>query len=157
MCSRHEIPLYLLIAGFILIAEIIFQAAVCIGMRRDSAHETVYRTLRFCDCLAIFLFIWLLVGTYWICTISFSGHPTCSYPIDDIVYANTTSTVLTDSEGGTLTSVVSPPTSATPTRECSDCQSYVYSFTAFVIMFQYLSLIILFIFCCSVYFKKYGR
>ena len=75
--------------------------------------------------------------------------------MDDIVYVNTT--VLTDSEGGTQISVVTPPTSVTPARDCSDCQNYVYSFTAFVIMLQYLTLIILFIFCCSVYFKKYGR
>ncbi|XP_064404957.1 uncharacterized protein LOC135350156 [Halichondria panicea] len=156
VCVRHEIPLYLLIAGFIFVAEIIFQFSMCMGIKRSSQHESIYRTLRMFDCLALFLFIWLLVGTYWLFTISIARSGcTTDTMLNDFVVVNTT--VLVDSEGGTQISVMTPPPSLTPSGDCLDCDTYVYSFTAFVIMFQYLTFLVCFVACCSVYFKKYGR
>ena len=142
VCVRHEIPLYLLIAGFIFIAEIIFQVSMCMGIKRSSQHESIYRTLRMLDCLALFLFIWLLVGTYWLFSISIE-RSTCTTDsmLNDLI----------DSEG------VAPQTSTTSSGVCSDCDAYVYSFTAFVIIFQYLAFLVCFVVCCSMYFKKYGR
>ncbi len=153
MCFRHEIPLYLLIAGFLLITDIMFQISMCIAINRNGHHKSIYQTLRLCDCLAVFLFIWLLVGTYWVFIISLA-RSNCNKTPTDYVVVNTT--VLVDSEGGTQVSVMTRPPSPT-SNDCSDCEDYVYNFTAFVLMFQYVIFLICFVTCCSVFFKKYGR
>lgn len=141
VCDRHEIPLYLMIAGFILIAEIIYQTTLCIAIKRNKRHESTYRVMRMCDCLALFLFIWLLVGSYWIFTISLDRQACISYG-NDFVYVNTT--VVPDGEGN-------------GNPGCPDCDSYVYNFSTFVIMLQYIGTLCLMVWCCSCYVKHRGN
>ena len=64
VCLRHEIPLYL--GSYSLQRSSSKQQCV---LERDVTLPMKQSTVRYAsvpDCLAIFLFIWLLVGTYWI-------------------------------------------------------------------------------------------
>lgn len=164
VCSRHEIPLYLMVTGFILIVEIIFQTSLCIAIKRKKRHETTYRALRMCDCLALFLFIWLLVGTYWMFTISIQRQHCMRYG-NDGVYVNTTVTptvapTVTPDTGTQMFLWSTPSTTASgdsSNTRCLDCESYVYNYTAFVIMLQYIITLAVMIFCCSFYIKVRGQ
>ena len=146
-----------MIAGFFLIAEIVYQTSLCIAIKRHKRYESTYHVMRMCDCLALFLFIWLLVGTYWIFTISLDRQACISYG-NDIVYVNIT--VVPDGEGSTQIVVVPPSSTVTPGEDnpgCLDCDSYVYNFSAFVIMLQYVGALCLMVWCCSCYVKNRGN
>ena len=160
MCSSGEVPIYLLVAGMLMIAELLFHGVLWLLMKYSDSEST-YRAMRMCDCVAFVLLIWLLIGSNWVFKLSIAHYHTSSvcgtYAIDDIIRApNVTS--ISDGSGGTQWVIVTDPTttsqSSSDVNNCADCSSGVYQFTVVVILLQYITALVVLIGCCSKVFRK---
>ena len=154
LCASVAVPIYLVVAGVLMIIEVIVHGSVWLLMKR-SENETTFRALRVCDCITFIILLWLLIGSHWVFKLSISHHSLCGdtpQPIDDVIYLNTT--VVTDASGGTQLAVVSETRGSTPNSHCTDCSRGVYQFTAVVILFQYVVALFVIVGCCSKLFKK---
>lgn len=151
-CASLSVPLYLIVAGLLMVAELMFHGIIWLVMKH-SENESTFRALRICDCIAFVLLIWLLIGSNWVFKLSIAGSSGCDsprLPIDDIIQLNTT--IITDGSGGTQFIVVTETPDSTPT--CMDCPSGVYRFTVTVILLQYIGALLIVIGCCSRIFRK---
>ena len=162
VCSSGEVPIYLLVAGMLMIAELLFHGVLWLLMKYSDSDST-YRALRMCDCVAFSLLIWLLIGSNWVFKLSVARYRTTAacntYPIDDIIRLN--STVVTDGSGIGATQWIivsdSAPDSTHPSStSCMDCSSGVYQFTVIVILLQYIAALVVIVGCCSKMFKKWS-
>lgn len=160
MCSSEEVPIYLLVAGMLMIAELLFHGVLWLIMKYSDS-DSVYRTLRMCDCVAFILLIWLLIGSNWVFKLSIARYRTASacnaHPIDDVIRLNTTFVTDGSGTGGTQWIVVSdsaPDSTHPSSADCMDCSSSVYQFTVLVILLQYIAALVVIVGCCSKIFKK---
>ena len=162
VCSSGEVPIYLLVAGMLMIAELLFHGVLWLLMKYSDSDST-YRALRMCDCVAFILLIWLLIGSNWVFKLSIARYRTASacnmYPIDDVIRLN--ATVVTDGSGIGATQWIivsdSAPDSTHPSNtNCMDCSSGVYQFTVIVILLQYIAALVVIVGCCSKIFKKWS-
>ena len=127
----EEIPLYLIVAGIFLLLEIVLQTSLWTAQRLSN-DRAVFGLLRKCDCIALFLVVWLVVGSIWI--FKAGKKLTCDDVVDYVA--------VPDYSGHYLESFPE-------TENCQECPSGVYVFTAFLILFQYLMTLVLAISCCS--------
>ena len=132
--------------GFVLLAEVIVHSALFVA-QKCSDDESTIRALRRCDFLALFLLIWLLVGSNWIFRQS-RNREDCTDVVDmgGITVVNTTN-------GTVLTVEVSGGLSPTP-ESCQDCSDSVYIFTGILIICQYVLALCLVAVCCSRAFRS---
>ena len=153
VCQSPEVPLYLIVAGFILMAMIVFHTLLYTA-QKCSKDETIYHSVRRCDFLAFLLFIWLLVGSNWMFRMRSD---------DECNTSNMNSTVwnVTGEWNGTATQTTvmvageqAPEDNSDSGTDCSDCSRDVYVFTSFLILTQYIVGLCLVIFCCSKIAKK---
>ena len=132
-------------------AEVLLHTLLCVCQKwshsRGENNDSTIRTLRICDCLAFFLFIWLLVGSNWVFRVGLYTSSSCTngeqsgMGITNVVNENGTYTdVVVISEG--LPSVDT-------TADCTDCDPGVYRFTVFTILIQYALGLCLVAACCS--------
>ena len=124
-------------------AEVVLHTALCMcearsHSRGDDRNNSTVRALRMCDCIAFFLFIWLLVGSNWALRVGLfsNNRDNC----DDLSGGGITGAV----ENG----VVSEGLPNTDTS-CPDCDPSVYKFTMVTVLIQYMLGICLVLMCCS--------
>ena len=122
VCSRTIIPLYLIIAGFCLLAEVIVHMITFL-VSEFINHESSLYTLQFCDRLAFLMLIWVLIGSNWIFKVSL-------YPTPCATGANLQSNNISRDE------------------HCENCSIAVYHFTSVVIVAQYLLAFTVLTLCC---------
>ena len=151
VCKYSQIPLYLIVAGILLLLEVVIQSSLC-ACRNWLGDDKTYRKIRRCDFVMVLLFIWLLIGTNWMFRLGIGNE--CSdglegdvQTVDDTVEPGGTTTQTTEliatMEGG----------SGTGGEDCSDCSQDVYVFAAVLILIQYIFGLFLVAMCCSNFFK----
>ena len=138
--------------GVALTAEVLLHTLLCVCQKwsqsRGENNDSTIRTLRICDCVAFFLFIWLLVGSNWVFRVGlYTSSSSCTHGehsgmgMTNVVNENGTNTeVVVLSEG-----LPSVDTNA----DCTDCDPAVYRFTVFTILIQYALGLCLVAACCS--------
>ena len=148
------IPLYLVVAGFILLVEVILHSLLCMG-QKCSEDESFYKVIRRCDCLAVFLIAWLLVGSNWVFR-GGMGNETCgSDTVDYVVVGNMTDDVEIMSGAHPTDGMETGESESDPAAGCSsDCSTGVYAFAVVLILIQYMALLILAVCCCSTKFRS---
>ena len=155
-CVSVAVPVYLIVAGALMIAEVAFHGTIWMLMKRSNDNGSSFKMLRLCDCVTFILLLWLLIGSNWVFKLAIAHHSPCDnapQPIDDVISLNTT--VVTDASGGTRVVVFTDSHDPAPTtNDCADCSSGVYQFTVIVILFQYIIALFVVIGCCSKLFKK---
>ena len=125
-------------------AEVVLHTVLCMcearsRSRGDERNNSTIRTLRMCDCIGFFLFIWLLVGSNWALRVGlFSNGSNCDYIIDP-------SSGMTGAMENGVVSEGLPNTDAS----CPDCDPSVYKFTMVTVLIQYMLGICLVLMCCS--------
>lgn len=153
-CVSISVPLYLIVAGVLILTELLFHGVIWFIMKHRENSSTL-RALRMCDCVAFVLLIWLLIGSNWVFKLSIAGTSACDtplLPIDDIILLNTT--VISNGSGGTQLIVVTETIVSTSVNTCMDCSSGVYQFTVIVILLQYIAALLILVGCCSKIFRK---
>ena len=149
------VPLYLIVAGVVILAEVLFHVVVIFFIMRNRVNDSTLRALRICDCVAFVLLICLLIGSNGVFKFAIAGTSACDtplLPIDDIVRLNTT--VLSNGSGTQLFVVTEIVDSASSVNTCMDCSSGVYQFTVVVILLQYIAALLMLVVCCSHTFRK---
>ena len=127
-------------------AEVLLHTALCIcearsRSRGDDRNNSTIRMLRMCDCIAFFLFIWLLVGSNWALRVGlFSNNRDNCHDFTDPSSGGMTGAV----ENGIVSEGL--PNTAT---SCTDCDPSVYKFTMVTVLVQYMLGICLVVMCCS--------
>ena len=136
-CLVREVPLYLLVAGLFLLVEIALHSILWTAQKLSN-DEPLFCVLRRCDCIALFLLVWLVLGSVWI--FKAGKELSCNNSIDYVAIPE-------DSEysGDYLETVTDTPPDSCP----EDCPGGVYVFTVFLILFQYLTALVLGICCCT--------
>ena len=132
--------------GFVILVEVAVHSALFVA-QKCSDDESTIKALRRCDFLALFLLIWLLVGSNWIFRQS-RNRGNCMDMVDtdgDVRVVNTTN--------GTVTVAVSGGLSPSP-EGCQDCSNSVYVFTGILIICQYVLALCLIAVCCSRVFRS---
>ena len=135
-CAVREVPLYLIVAGFVFLVELILHCLLCTA-QKCSNEDYFYNMVRKFDCLAFFLFVWLLVGSSWMFR---ATRRTCgSDAVDYVIIGNNTDDAIVNR------------TDIIPNDEldCSDCPGGVYAFTVVLILIQYIVFLILAVCCCT--------
>ena len=133
--------------GFLFLVEIIVQSLLCTA-QKFSEDESFYYAVRKFDCLLFFLFVWLLVGSYWVVQAGKRDQECFDDVVDYVIIA-----------GNTTDDVITPNTDweQRPITDCSDCPGGVYMFTVLLILFQYLVALVLGICCCTSSVKSRRR
>lgn len=127
-------------------AEVVLHLVLCMcearsRTRGDDSNNSTVRLLRMCDCIAFFLFVWLLVGSNWALRVGLfsNGRDNCAD--------------LTDPSGGGMMGAVENGVASEglPNTEasCTDCDPSVYTFTMATVLIQYVLGICLVVMCCS--------
>jgi hypothetical protein len=138
-CSVQEVPLYLIVGGIFLLVEIVLHSLLWTAQKLSN-DEPVYNLIRKFDCIALFLIVWLVVGSAWI--FKAGRDSLCSDIVDQVTVPPVNVTTTTGD-------VEDPDPLLESGAECEDCPSGVYVFTVFLILFQYLMLLLLGICCCT--------
>lgn len=133
-CTIKIIPLYLVIAGLFLSLEIAFHTFTFIASLKTDDEATL-RSLRMCDCFALFIFLWVVIGSNWIFKVSLNYNP-CPTGNDG-----------SGGLGDLTTGFTTPP-------ECEVCSRSIYQFALGVIVIQYLVVFLLLVACCSAAIKR---
>ena len=128
----QEVPL---VGGIFLLVEIVLHSLLWTAQKLSN-DEPVYNIIRKFDCIALFLVVWLVVGSAWI--FKAGRDNLCSDFVDQVIVPPVNET------GGVEDSELSESGA-----ECEDCPSGVYVFTVFLILFQYLMILLLGICCCT--------
>ena len=114
--------------------------------QKCSEDESTIKTLRRCDLLAVFLLIWLLVGSNWIFRLGVSrDREDCMNMEGDVKVVNVTNNTM-------LTVEVSEGLS--PMENCQDCSESIYVFAGVLIICQYALALCLIGTCCSKVFHS---
>ncbi len=133
-----DVPLYLIIAGLFLSVEVIIHTCTIL-ITQSTDSETTIRSLRLCDCLALFILIWILIGSNWVFKISL--HPSPCTELNSMGNENLGNS--SDLSSFTFSSE----------EDCEDCSVSVYKFTSAVIIIQYVIAFIVLVTCCSTAIK----
>ncbi|CAI8012102.1 hypothetical protein GBAR_LOCUS7766 [Geodia barretti] len=136
-CSVQEVPLYLIVGGIFLLVEIVLHSLLWTAQKLSN-DEPVYNIIRKFDCIALFLVVWLVVGSAWI--FKAGRDNLCSDFVDQVTAPPVNVTTTGDVGDSELSE---------SGAECEDCPSGVYVFTVFLILFQYLMILLLGICCCT--------
>ena len=152
-CDETQVPLYLIIAGFVIGGEVIVHSLLCVAAAKCEGTGS-YRTLRLCDCLAFFLLVWLLIGSNWIFKLSITGgHKACE--VSDAVTIPPSTLDFNNSAVLMNDYAITTATATTmATAEICDCSQSVYVFATVVIVMQYVLALIVVIGCCSKVWKN---
>lgn len=138
-CQSSSIPIYLIVAGMVVIAELAFQSGLCLWNKchhTENPGRSTTHVFRRCDCIAFFLFVWLLFGSRWVFGMITNGNRGCT-TMDDVVAPPPINT-----------SASHPPSpSGTTESGCQDCSDGVYVFAVVTVLLQYLLCLILFLAC----------
>ena len=138
-CSVREVPLYLIVGGIFLLVEVVLHSLLWTAQKLSN-DEPVYSLIRKFDCIALFLIVWLVVGSAWI--FKASKDNLCGdnrSVVDQVLIPGNSTGGFEDSERS----------DSGASEECEDCPSGVYVFTVFLILFQYLMILLLGIGCCT--------
>lgn len=139
-CTIQEVPLYLIVGGILLLIDIILQTVLLTAHKLTDSN--IYTLIRKCDCVALCLVVWLVAGSIWI--FKARTRQGCNDAVDYVTVGNQTDDIIMDmSADGGMGDLES--------ANCGvqDCPAGVYLFTVFLILFQYLLLLIIGIFCCT--------
>ena len=135
-CSVQEVPLFLIVGGIFLLVEIILHSLFWTAQK--LSEKPIYGLIRRFDCIALFLVIWLVVGSAWV----FKARTDFSSDSVDFVILPANTTTGDDLEmydSGVSNDAAYP----------DDCPQGVYVFTVFLILFQYIMILLLGICCCT--------
>ena len=125
-----------MVAGIFILVELVLHSLLWIAQKLSN-DKPLYSLVRKFDCIALFLIVWLVVGSAWIFkagrerSCGTSGVDYVDYVIPDNFTGSQEDLEPTESDCG------------------EDCPSGVYVFTVFLILFQYLMVLLLGLCCCT--------
>ena len=76
-CSVTKIPLYLIVAGSLILLNIGYHILIGIFERFSTRHKRIFVLARRADFFLFFPFVWLIVGSVWILHTAFRGGSNC--------------------------------------------------------------------------------
>lgn len=134
-CARVEVPVYLIVGGALLLAEIILRLTLYLAANCSSVNTNVINKARKMDFVLCLLFLWVCVGTVWVFRYS---HSACVPVSSEAFNATTVSTTI-------------PTTTAAP---CMDCSDKVYIFAFGSMLLQYLLVLFLGVTFCRTILRR---
>ena len=134
-CARVEVPIYLIVGGVLLLAELLLRLSLFIAAQYSRANAHVINKARKMDFVLCLLFLWVCVGTVWVFRYS---HNVCVEMTGQNVFNGT----------------VSSTAVTTSTLPCKDCSDKVYIFAFGSMLLQYLFVLFLGVTFCRTILRR---
>lgn len=134
-CARVEVPIYLIVGGVLLLAELLLRMTLYLAANYSRVNTNAINKARKMDFVLCLLFLWVCVGTVWVFRYS---HNVC---------------MTTSSEAFNATTATAT-TSTIPTAPCKDCSDKVYVFAFGSMLLQYLLVLFLGVTFCRTILRR---